>query len=425
MIAHFDCNAFYVSVELSFRPDLAGCPAVVANCNEADGGIILALNDEAKQLGLKRGNPVFQVKEQLNKHHVAVFGANLPKYVEMSRRITQIVKDTEIPETFIPYSIDEFFCVIPVDDPASLRRYMAQIKDAIMRGTGIPVSCGASSTYTLAKAATHFAKHYNGYRGICIITPDKKEAALQKLKIEDVWGIGRASIAKLSHYGIQTAYDLILKKESFVRRLCALGGAKTWKELQGIPCIDLSLPAQQLSMSHTRTFTYMVVSLEELKTYVASYCAPVALKLRAQKSVCAQVWVMLKTNRHRPDLPQYNPATCAVLTTPVNDTLKITQIALQLLEKIYQPGFQYKVAGVTLTQISSDEGVQLDLFEDPARSTEKMSRLMQSLDRLNAKFGPDKVHLAIQAAPKKLVQIDGFQPVQNQTTQLDDIITVK
>ena len=84
MILHIDCNTFYASCEVSLRPDLIGKPVVVANCNEAGGGIILALTKEAKALGLRRGNPVFQVKDILNRHQVAVFPANLPKYVDIS-----------------------------------------------------------------------------------------------------------------------------------------------------------------------------------------------------------------------------------------------------------------------------------------------------------------------------------------------------
>lgn len=96
------------------RPDLQGKPVVVANCNEAGGGIILALTKEAKALGLKRGNPVFQVKDILNKNNVAVFPANLPKYVDISKRLMQVVKDQDIVLNFTQYSVDEFFGELPL-----------------------------------------------------------------------------------------------------------------------------------------------------------------------------------------------------------------------------------------------------------------------------------------------------------------------
>ncbi|MBO7477251.1 MAG: hypothetical protein J6U04_04885 [Salinivirgaceae bacterium] len=109
MILHIDCNTFYASCEVAFRPDLRGKPVVVANCNETGGGIILALTKEAKALGLKRGNPIFKVANILNANNVAVFPANLPKYVDISRRLMQIVREQDIVLNFTQYSVVEFF----------------------------------------------------------------------------------------------------------------------------------------------------------------------------------------------------------------------------------------------------------------------------------------------------------------------------
>ena len=128
MILHIDCNSFYASCEVSLRPDLRGKPVVVANCNEAGGGIILALTKEAKAIGLKRGDPVFKVQEVINRNNVAVFPANLPKYVDISRRLMQIVKDQGIVLNFKQYSIDEFFGELPLTDPVELRKIAMKVK---------------------------------------------------------------------------------------------------------------------------------------------------------------------------------------------------------------------------------------------------------------------------------------------------------
>ena len=117
MILHIDCNTFYASCEVSLRPDLIGKPVAVANCNEAGGGIILALTKEAKALGLKRGDPVFKVNDILNKNNVAVFPCNLPKYVDISRRLMQVVKEQDMVLNFKQYSVDEFFGELPLTDP--------------------------------------------------------------------------------------------------------------------------------------------------------------------------------------------------------------------------------------------------------------------------------------------------------------------
>ena len=162
MILHIDCNSFYASCEVSLRPELKGRPVVVANYNEAGGGIILALSKEAKALGLKRGNPVFQVRQLLEQHQVVVFPANLQKYVDISRRVMKVVIESGLVMDFQRYSVDEFFATLPEMTKADTIDYVAQIKELIEHGTGIPVSCGISLTYTLAKVATWYAKRYEG-----------------------------------------------------------------------------------------------------------------------------------------------------------------------------------------------------------------------------------------------------------------------
>ena len=183
MIVHIDCNSFYASVEIVSHPELAGRPVVVANNNEAGGGIILALTKEAKKLGL-RGDPVFKVRKTLETNNVAMFDADLRKYRDMSRRIMKTVIEQEIIINFLQYSVDEFFGEIPVDDPPTVRQCLEQVVAVINDNCGIPVSCGCSCTYTLAKTATWFAKHYEAYNGICIITPEVREKALKKIPIE-------------------------------------------------------------------------------------------------------------------------------------------------------------------------------------------------------------------------------------------------
>lgn len=175
-ILHIDCNSFYASCEVSLRPELKGKPVVVANYNEAGGGIILALSKEAKALGLKRGNPVFQVREVLEKHQVRVFPANLTKYVDISRRIVSIVEELDMVGQFCRYSVDEFFATIPeMKKREDIVSFVGIIKEAIEHGSGIPVSCGIANTYTLAKVATWYAKRYDGYQGICVLEEEHVE----------------------------------------------------------------------------------------------------------------------------------------------------------------------------------------------------------------------------------------------------------
>jgi DNA polymerase V len=397
MFVHLDCNNFFVSCELVSRPELRGTPVVVANDNGNNGGIILALNQEAKAVGLKRGNPLFQVNKLIEKEHVTVIDVHHQLYHDVSAHIMEEVKQTEMVLDFVQYSVDEFFGTMPDDDPTRLRGYLQQLKDLILAKTGIPVSCGAGLSYTLAKTATWFAKRYPAYKGICIMPASKREQALAKVPIAEVWGIGRRSIKKLTQEGIETALDYTHKPEAWVRRLSNVTGVRTWKELNGIPAITLASRERQKSIMYSRTFAHMTDSKTILNKELSNYATAAARRLREQGSLCGAVTVFLATNKHRTDLAQYTADDTLRLTTATEDTRLIIEAVRRILERIYQPHYQYKQAGVILSQLQSNSGVQLDLFAPhAAEDTNRQKRLMNAIDRINARFGKNRVHFAVQ-----------------------------
>lgn len=425
MILHIDCNTFYASCEVAMRPDLQGKPVAVANCNEAGGGIILALTKEAKALGLKRGDPVFKVTDILNRNHVAVFPCNLPKYVDISRRLMQVVKEQDMVLNFKQYSVDEFFGELPLTAPEELRQAALKIKSHIEQCTGIPVSCGISLSYTLAKVATWYSKHYSGYKGVCVLPEDKVEVALTHYPIADVWGIGRRSAPKLEGKGILTALDFYNQPEYFVRKLMNINGVRTWKELHGIPSVDIDNPPRQKSIVHSRTFTYMTSDEEQLHSYIAEYAVAAARKLRDQHSVCLCVSTFLSTNPHREDLDQYGNFATEKLLVATSDTSVIATAACNALRSIFRPGYQYKRAGVMLSDITGDDAIQLDLFNNQGEKITRSVELMKAIDALTTKYGMNSVKLASQGFDQEKMNLTNFQQLKNQTTNIEDIITVK
>ncbi len=390
MFVHIDCNSYFASCEVATRPGLAGRPVIVANGNEAGGGVILALSPEAKALGLKRGTPLFQVRSLLRLNDVVICPADHKKYRRISRQIMDTVQRQEIILDFVQYSVDEFFGQLPVEEPDEVRHYVRKVMDAITGATGIPVSCGCSQTYTLAKVATHYAKRYRGYEGICVLTPASRRKALSMLDIADVWGIGRQNRKKLAGLGIATAQDFADCDERKIAPLFSVAGLRTWRELRGTPSIDLHRPTAQRSIMQSRTFARMTESRDEMDMYIRTFASACAAHLRAQKSVCRSVTVFLSTNRHRDDLDQYRNSGSVKLPTPTADTPTIVKAASAALAKLYREGFLYKQAGVVLTDISEEKGMQLDLFTEA--DDERHRRLMQVADELNRKFGDDTIN---------------------------------
>lgn len=390
MFLHIDCNTYFASCEVATNPELEGKPVVVANDNENGGGIILALTAEAKALGLKRGIPLFQVRSLLKPNNVVICQVDHKKYRRISRTIMDAVRQQDIVQDFVQYSVDEFFGTLPLDDPDELRHYAKLVKDMIWVTTHIPVSCGLSQSYTLAKVATHFAKHYKGYDGICVLMPENRDKALGMLEIADVWGIGRKNRQKLQGRGVRTAQDFVNMSEKAVQQIFALPGVNTWRELQGTPCINLLRPARQRSIMQSRTFAYMTDSMEKLEQDIRTFATVCAAKLREQHSVCRTVQVFVSTNRHRDDLDQYRNSGAVRLPSPTSDTPTITKAAIAALHELFRAGFLYKQAGVILTDISEEVGMQLDLFSEP--EDERHRKLMRIADAINQKFGDDTIN---------------------------------
>ena len=397
MYIHLDCNNFFVSCELVSRPELKGTPVVVANNNGNNGGIILALNPEAKAVGLKRGNPIFQVTQLIEKHHVTVIDVHHHLYHEVSNHIMDEVRKTEMVLDFVQYSVDEFFGFMPEDDPNLLREYLQTLKDLILRTSGIPVSCGAGLSYTLAKTATWFAKRYPAYKGICIMPADKRETALAQVPVRDVWGIGRRSFRKIEQRGVKTALDYAHQPETWVNRLFGVVGVRTWKELNGIPAITIASHERQQSIMYSRTFAHMTSSRTVLMRELSNYATAATRKLREQQSLCRTVTVFLATNRHRNDLAQYHADDTIRLQTATDDSTRILHTVSLLLDKLFRENYQYKQAGVILGQLQHNQSVQLDLFApDQTQEQARHKRLMQAIDGINQRFGRNQIHFAIQ-----------------------------
>jgi DNA polymerase V len=146
IIALVDCNSFYVSCERLFRPDLRRKPVVVLSNND---GCIISRSTEAKQVGIKMGEPYFKAKPLIDKYKVSVFSSNYELYGDMSRRVMKILKNFSPDIEF--YSIDEAFLDLTNIKMDNVQEYILHIRKVILQWTGIPVSIGAANTKTLAK----------------------------------------------------------------------------------------------------------------------------------------------------------------------------------------------------------------------------------------------------------------------------------
>ena len=159
MVGICDANNFYVSCERVFNPALNGRPAVVLSNNDR---CIIARSNEAKAIGLKMGQPIYQVRDTLRTYNVALCSPNFPLYQDMSDRMQAILK--RFAPTIV-YSIDEAFLDFRGFDPGKLDALGHTISRTVRHSTGLPVSIGIAPTKTLAKIASKLCKKYPKLNG--------------------------------------------------------------------------------------------------------------------------------------------------------------------------------------------------------------------------------------------------------------------
>lgn len=393
MFALADCNNFFVSCERVFRPDLQRKPVIVLSNND---GCAIARSNEAKALGIRMGDPLFKIKDIVEKHHVTVFSGNMALYGDMSQRVRWVLEDYA--SSIEVYSIDEAFLDLRGIDNIDFDAYAKEISAKCWKMTSIPVSVGISPTKTLAKIASKLCKQYPRLKGGCYMhRPQDIEKVLRKYPIEDVWGIGRRTAPKLKDRGIMTAYDFTQMSESTVRHMLGITGLKTWNELRGVPCIEFedNFETKQ-SICVSRSFSSEIYALSELQEQIANFASSLAEKLRKQNTVASEIAVFAYTNRFKDNAPQMNSNTLVSFITPTADQRTIVAHCVRAAE-LLKEGYGYKKAGVVATKIIRCEEVMHSLFED-TQAIEKEKKLTSALDAINGALGKGTIKLAVQGS---------------------------
>ena len=416
-LALVDCNNFYVSCERVFRPDLTSVPMVVLSNND---GCVVSRSNEAKTLGIKMGQPLFQCKELVEKHGILAMSSNYALYADLSNRVMSILSDFS-PRSEV-YSIDE--CFVDLTGIPKVREVSYAMRERVMQWTGIPVCVGIGPTKTLAKLANHVAKKHPRSRGVFnynALTAEQKTHLLDHIAVEEVWGVGHKLTQKLASHGVHTVQDLRTAHVPTLRSAFGVLMEKTQRELQEVPCIDLQeIPTDKQQIISSRSFGSIVTELAVLKDALSTFVANACAKLRAQNSHAAVIQVFLQTNRFRKDLPQYMPSLAVPLPYPTNDSLEVNRWASYLCERMFKDGYQYKKAGIMLSEVSPVTRRQADLLEPETTSN---ANLMLALDKLNQRYGRGTVKVSTQGALKGW-QMRQERKSPNYTTCWDEIPVV-
>ena len=391
-LALVDCNNFYVSCERVFRPDLRHTPVVVLSNND---GCVVSRSNEAKALGVKMGQPWFEVHALAETHGILALSSNYALYADMSNRVMQILSEYS-PRQEV-YSIDE--CFVDLTGTPQLKAVSYAIRERVSAWTGIPVCVGIGPTKTLAKLANHIAKKHPRSLGVFnynALSSAQQDRLLGQIAVSEVWGVGRRLTAQLQAHGIETVQDLRIAHTATLRSAFGVLMEKTQRELQGTACMDLQeAPSAKKQIIASRSFGQPVQELPVLQDAVSNFVAIACAKLRAQNSQAALIQVFVHTNRFRQDQPQYSPCLAVPLPQATSDSLVVNHWAAALVERMYRPDYRYKKAGVMLSDISPAGIEQTDWLE-PLAPTQ--TPLMNALDQLNQRYGRGTVKISGQGA---------------------------
>jgi len=416
VFALIDCNSFYASCERVFRPDLAKVPIVVLSNND---GCVIARSYDAKPF-IKMGEPYFQIKHKLKQHGIVPFSSNYALYGDMSERVMTLI-ESMVPAVEI-YSIDEAFADLSgIPELDALGR---QIRERVLRCTGITVGVGIASTKTLAKLANHTAKRLQAQTGgvVNITDPVKRDWVLRNTDVCEVWGVGRKMKLHLDAMGIKSAMDLAKADPWTLRKKFSVVIEKTARELAGTSCLELDdpdVPKQEICCS--RMFGMRLTELSPIREAVATYMLRASEKLRAQKSLCKKVRVCIRTGMFNPQEAKYANGVVVDMPYPTDDVRLLTKAAVDALDKIFRPGFKYSKAEVMLLNLCQPGEYTDNLFaiSQPTEATQ----VMAVLDQINERWGRGTLRSA-SVPTNPLWGMRREMMSQSYTTRLDQLWSV-
>ncbi|WP_345478446.1 Y-family DNA polymerase [Nesterenkonia rhizosphaerae] len=423
-VALIDVNSFYVSCERVFDPSLRDRPVVVLSNND---GCAVAMSREAKQLGISVGAPWFKLAPTAAQRGLVARSSNYELYGDMSHRFLQVI--AEHSGQVEKYSIDEAFALFE-GQPQAARSFAATVKADIARRLDLPVGVGLGATKTLAKLANLAAKSIGWMQGICVweaLPSDYRVSLLESLPVQQLWGVGRRSAAKLEALGITTAADLKAADPQLIRRRHGLPLMRTVMELNSHACIELEEEREfRDSLVFSRSFSAPVTTREVMDQVLSSYAQRACSRLnkRSTEARTVTAWAMTSWHSTGPEAESafHSPSATASLPSPTSDPVTLMRAAKRLLPLI-EEGRRYTKAGITLTGLSpAGQQAAFDLFT-PDQDSRALGPLME---QVRARAGAEAIGLGrggLRTAADWEMRREMMSP--RYTTRWDEVLEVR
>jgi DNA polymerase-4 len=376
-IIHLDMDAFYPAVEILDNPELKGKPVIVGG--SSNRGVVSSASYEARKFGIHSAQPIAKALR------LCPDGVFLPvrmeRYKEMSDIIFKIFnRFTPLVE---PLSIDEAFLDITgterlLGDPVTVAK---RIKKTVFDETGLTVSAGIAPSKFVAKIASDFDKP----NGLTVVPIEKIREFLDPLPVERMWGVGKATLERLTVLGIKTFNDLRKFPVEKLEKEFGKHGIKMHFLAMGIDQREVETEHEVKSIGHERTFSEDITDIESAEKEILALAMATGHRMRSKGVSGGTVTLKVKYSDFKQITRSFS------LNKHTNDGMKIYSIARSLLANTETGGRPVRLLGVSMSRLDPDEQKkQLSLFNEDEGS-QKTEKLNRAIDSLQDKFGKRSV----------------------------------
>jgi DNA polymerase IV len=377
-IVHLDQDTFFVSVERLHNSSLIGKPVIIGGMG--DRGVVAGCSYEARQYGVHSAMPM-KLARNLCADAVYIRG-DLQDYSKYSNMVTQIIADRA--PVFEKASIDEHYLDITgMDRFFGCYKWASELRQYIIKETGLPISMGLSVNKTVSKIATGEAKP----NGQIQVQQPLLRPFLDPLSIRKIPMIGSKTYYTLRTMGIATIGTLSRIPPEVMERMMGKNGREIWRRANGIDNSPVQSWSERKSIGTESTFETDTIDIAFINELLVRMCEKVAYRLRKKQQLTGCVTVKIRyANFDTHTLQQTLPYTSF-------DHVLIP-VCKELFRRLYTRRMLIRLVGIQFSRLV--QGVQqLSMFEE----TPELIGLYQAVDRMRRKHGESALHRGVAMTP--------------------------
>ncbi|PQB04170.1 DNA polymerase IV [Aureitalea marina] len=386
-ILHMDLDTFFVSCERLLDSQLIGKPVLIGGTS--DRGVVASCSYEARKFGIHSAMPM-RLAKQLCPEAIVLRG-NSGVYSKFSDTVTQVIKEN-VP-LYEKTSVDEFYIDLTgMDQFFGCNKLASELRQRIMRETGLPISFGLSINKTVSKIATGEAKPNNQL----YIDQGTEKPFLSPLSVGKIPMVGKVTYRQLCDLGIKRIRTVQEMPLEMMSKVFGKHGEMIWKKANGIDNSPVVQYTERKSISTERTFDRDTTDTRKLESIIVAMAENLAYQLRRGNKLTACITFKIRYS----DFQTYTQQRRIPYTSADH---QIIPVVMELYRRLYQRRMLVRLVGVRFSHLVGG-GYQIDLFDD----NEKIINLYQAMDKMRERYGDRSVIKAAGMGAKSISRWNPF-----------------